>query len=377
MVVLPRRHGVCEEPIPSLVDQPACHVSPVTLLLWTGLARLCARYMAEQHECRKPTLHNVLLCVLLLPISIRGRTWPADKEALLLFKSGIESDQVSQVCISAQHPFLPNPSWECAPAPSSAAVSLMKDVLIAQGLLSSWMNSTDPCDDEWTFLSCNCTGIYPPLAPAECSNVTSDPANRRVLQLAVGSIIQTQGRQLSGSIPEALGNLTELRVLDLHANNLRVRMGISQCVKDAHYIAACTMTELHFFILSKGCTELLIPEIACKTAARMISLSILQGDLPLSLERLSNLKQFVFSGNALTGSVPAYIGTYPGVGEAWLARNMFSGSLPAGLCAGPSARDNIYLQVGTHLSPSSQPQASKPCQHPPWYIHVPPNSGSQ
>jgi hypothetical protein len=93
---------------------------------------------------------------------------------------------------------------------------------LAQGLLSSWTSASDPCDDAWAFLSCNCSSVYPALSAPECSNVTVDFSSRRVLVLEIGPIVRTQGRQLQGSIPDALGNLTELRTLDLHGNNLRV-----------------------------------------------------------------------------------------------------------------------------------------------------------
>ena len=51
------------------------------------------------------------------------------------------------------------------------------------------------------------------------------------------------------------------------------------------------------------------------------------------------------SDNELTGTVPAYIGAYPGVGEAWLQRNDFSGALPASLCSRPGGRDHLHLEV--------------------------------
>lgn len=88
--------------------------------------------------------------------------------------------------------------------------------------MSSWTNATDPCDNEWAFVSCNCSSVYPPLSTAECSSVAADPGNRRVLVLEVGSVVRTQGRQLGGSISDALGSLTELRTLDLHGNRLEV-----------------------------------------------------------------------------------------------------------------------------------------------------------
>ncbi|CAL8470951.1 g10493 [Coccomyxa elongata] len=175
------------------------------------------------------------------------------------------------------------------PRDKQALLAFKDGLLTDEGLLSSWNNATDPCDDDWAFLSCNCSSVYPPLSTAECSSVAADPGNRRVLVLEVGSVVRTQGRQLGGSIANALGNLTELRTLDLHGNRL-------------------------------------------------------EGTLPQALGNLTNLRQFILSGNALVGSVPAYVGAYPGVGEAWLARNNLSGQLTDGLCSNSVGNESIHLE---------------------------------
>ena len=71
----------------------------------------------------------------------------------------------------------------------------------------------------------------------------------------------------------------------------------------------------------------------------------MQGTLPASLADLGKLTQFVVNGNDLSGSIPPFIGSYPGVREAWLARNRFSGPLNASLCQTNGTGDSIYLQV--------------------------------
>ncbi len=71
----------------------------------------------------------------------------------------------------------------------------------------------------------------------------------------------------------------------------------------------------------------------------------LQGGLPQALGNLTNLRQFILSGNVLVGSVPAYVGAYPGVGEAWLARNNLSGQLTDGLCSNSAGNESIHLEA--------------------------------
>jgi hypothetical protein len=188
--------------------------------------------MAKEHAWKQAALHLVLLCIFATSARIGGVTLPADKDALLLFKSALTSDEVtpSAWCTTLKGILrlaclplpLKNISTWIAMLPPEASCRRGKLFGYMQGLLSSWRASTDPCDDGWEFLSCNCSGIYPPLSAQQCASATSDPSGQRVLQLVMGSIIQTQGRRLVGTVPAALGNLTGLRVLDLHGNELRV-----------------------------------------------------------------------------------------------------------------------------------------------------------
>ncbi len=94
--------------------------------------------------------------------------------------------------------------------------------MLAQGLLTTWSNTSDPCDDGWAFVSCNCTDTYPVLSPSDCTAAKGTPSSRRVLVLAVSGVIRTRGRKLHGPISAAIANLTELRIFDLHDNALSV-----------------------------------------------------------------------------------------------------------------------------------------------------------
>ena len=111
------------------------------------------------------------------------------------------------------------PSWAHA-VPVRQALKCMR---MMQGLLQSWSNTTDPCDDGWAYVSCNCTDTYPEINSTECSAAEGNASSRRVLVLAVGGVIRTKGRQLYGTVPESIANLTELRTLDLHDNRLTVK----------------------------------------------------------------------------------------------------------------------------------------------------------
>ena len=55
------------------------------------------------------------------------------------------------------------------------------------------------------------------------------------------------------------------------------------------------------------------------------------------------------NGNDLSGTIPAYVGSYPGMGEAWLPRNNLSGPLDPSLCQSSGSGDNIHLQASFSL----------------------------
>ena len=113
--------------------------------------------------------------------------------------------------------------WGCNSSVLIRRQRLMAARCAAQGLLAAWNASGDPCGDAWPFVSCRCADVFPRLSAADCANATGNAAALRVLVLEVGQLVQTEGRQLAGTLPACLGNLTALRVLDLHGNQLHVR----------------------------------------------------------------------------------------------------------------------------------------------------------
>ena len=73
----------------------------------------------------------------------------------------------------------------------------------------------------------------------------------------------------------------------------------------------------------------------------------LQGTIPAALAGLGKISQFVLNGNELSGSIPAYLGSFPGLREAWVARNNLSGPLSPELCNGSVSETNLHLQVSS------------------------------
>ena len=125
-------------------------------------------------------------------------------------------------------------------------------------------------------------------------------------------------QEISGQIPDEIGNLTELKQLGLKSNNLSGE----------------------------------IPESIGKlTNLTQLSLSnnLLSGNLPESLGNLSNLTLLDLSNNNLLGSIPNSVAELSALYTLSADSNSFSGSIPDGLC-------NIEnLDISNNQFCSSQP----------------------
>jgi hypothetical protein len=122
--------------------------------------------------------------LLLVSVHVIATTYKPDKDSLLQFKAG---------------------------------------VVDPGGLLDSWSEWTDPCIDQWPGVSCTCYPFFETGAQRRqtCYPLAPYLANQgsRVLQLNLGDKRVTDWNMLSGTLPSSIGNLTELRILNLRGNS--------------------------------------------------------------------------------------------------------------------------------------------------------------
>jgi hypothetical protein len=110
--------------------------------------------------------------------------------------------------------------------PDKEALLRFKDSVKDFGyILGSWSEYTDPCIDKWRGVSCTCFPFFD-ASGAEDRALSCYPLEpylaeegSRVLQLNLGDVRITDWNTLEGELPAAIGNLTELRVLNLAGNN--------------------------------------------------------------------------------------------------------------------------------------------------------------
>jgi Leucine-rich repeat (LRR) protein len=128
--------------------------------------------------------------------------------------------------------------------------------------------------------------------------------------------------QLAGQLPSELGNLTSLRVLQLSYNQLTGSIPVA-------------LSELSNLVYM------------------WLSANQLTGTIPPELGNLGTLVSLSFSVNLLTGGIPAELGNLTHLNDLWLDRNQLTGSMPPSL----GSLTGLYtLQLSDNQLTGSIPQ---------------------
>lgn len=154
-----------------------------------------------------------------------------------------------------------------------------------------WGSTTTPCTSPWRGITCRST-------------------NDSV------KIVRLNTRNLSGTIPSAISNLSNLEELYLHTGVIACQTGLNRN----------TITGS-------------IPEsIGQLSLLRKLYLSCvgLSGTLPSSLTQLVNLESLYLDGNSLSGSLPLDIGSMAALQDIVLENNNFTGPIPESITSIPN-----------------------------------------
>lgn len=199
----------------------------------------------------------------------------------------------------------------------------------------SWRDlKVDECDLHG--ITCNDCGdvIEIDLAEASlCSDGKSKntdmcgglPGEIKYLNATLEKFSAPRRRYLSGRLPPDMGELTELKILDLQGCPLLTGMIPSEFGK---------LTNLQQLDLSEGSFNGTLPsEMFAMTSLEKINLSLnpLEGSLPSEVGNLRRLKELWISRAHLNGTLPDSLGNLRSIENLEIYGNSFTGSIPSTL----------------------------------------------
>lgn len=195
---------------------------------------------------------------------------------------------------------------------------LSNDISTSHPLLSSWSQSSSPCN--WTGVLCDKRGQR--VTGLDLSGFgLSGHLSPHIGNLSSLQTLQLQNNQLSGVIPDQIGNLFSLRVLNMSSNMLEGVLP-SNITK---------LEELQILDLSSNKITSRIPEnISSLKKLQVLKLekNSLYGAIPASLGNISTLKNISFGTNSLSGWIPSELGRLHDLIELDLILNNLNGTVP-------------------------------------------------
>ncbi|MXX57127.1 MAG: hypothetical protein F4Z44_15330, partial [Gemmatimonadetes bacterium] len=212
---------------------------------------------------------------------------------------------------------------------------------------SGWNESTGWLSDvpleNWHGVQTNASGQV--VALSLRGNGLSGPIPPEIAELPAVTHVDLGSNRLEGRIPDEIGRLSELRVLDLIDNALAGPIppeigGLSKLttlnlggnrLSDAIPVEIGRLSELRRLELGANNLSGPIPsEVGDLSRLERLSLgwNQLSGEIPGELARLSSLRRLDLGDNVLSGSIPSELGTLSELVEIRLGRNRLNGAIP-------------------------------------------------
>ncbi|MBL7796049.1 MAG: hypothetical protein JNJ90_06040 [Saprospiraceae bacterium] len=193
---------------------------------------------------------------------------------------------------------------------------------------ANWFNNTGWIDgaagtdcnvDEWYGVTCDPPGSGRVVSLVLNNNNLSGPLPNEIGNLTELSGIDFQGNQITGSIPSSIGNLTKMEYLNLGGNLLSGSIPSS----------IGNLTNLKFLFMGSN---------------------QLSGMLPATMGNLANLQFMQFSSNQLSGPIPGSLGSLNNLTFIDLAFNHLSGCFDPNLANFCNVNYAFYENAGLHLN---------------------------
>lgn len=135
------------------------------------------------------------------------------------------------------------------------------------------------------------------------------------------------GNELTGSMPSSLASVAQLSILDLASNNLEGNIPSSLGVYKQLTTLDLSQNNLN------GSIPMKLFDISSLSNYLDLSYNSFTGSLPLEVGNLINLGSIELSGNKLSGEIPSALASCLMLEELFLENNFFEGTIPGSLSA--------------------------------------------
>ncbi|GLJ20852.1 hypothetical protein SUGI_0380200 [Cryptomeria japonica] len=167
------------------------------------------------------------------------------------------------------------------------------------------------------------------------------------------SYLALNSNEIRGSIPDEIGNLTNLTLLDLNASQLNGTIPS----------ALSRLPNLERLYLHTNNLQGRIPESFChskKLGLLSLSENMLSGQIPESLGKLPQLRDLILHHNQLSGKIPASLGRCQTLETVDLANNKLSGNLPPEVAGLQNLQ--FYFNISKNLLQGGIPSTLASCK---------------
>ncbi|KAG5548827.1 hypothetical protein RHGRI_014247 [Rhododendron griersonianum] len=236
-----------------------------------------------------------------------------------------------------------------------AASTNSADVLALKSLMSGWTNTppnwvgSDPCGGSWEGISCtnsrvtsltlggtNLNGYFSiditSLSALQYLDLSNNKGLTGTLPQSIGNLTNLStlmliGCSFFGLIPDSIGSLQQLTYLSLNSNNFSGPIPNSIGNLNILFWLDVTGNQLNGTIpISKGTTPGL--DMLVNTKHLILDNNRLTDIIPSAMGNVQTLEVVRLNGNSLNGFVPSNLNNLTSLSELYLANNNLTGALP-------------------------------------------------
>lgn len=190
-----------------------------------------------------------------------------------------------------------------------------------------WINNTNWCSDkplyEWYGVGVGLTGVQ--------EIILSDNGLEGTIPEEIGNLSELQilylsRNNLEGEIPKTIGNLTKATYINLSSNRLS-----GSLPKEIGQLASLIEFDIANYTFGAGGGTIEIDPETGEVIGGGTAQNSISGPIPIELCKLPNLSELFMDGNKLSGEIPEEIWSMPSLTGLGLSQNLLTGLIPSSI----------------------------------------------